>query len=309
MLETFSELTARLTSYEAYLGDLRDAHERRVPFDEGAQSSYGATRTEGPRAEGQAAHAQAKHFGVSGRGVLVPEMLTLPAGRYLMGATPNDPDCRSSELPQHEVVIASALAVSVSPITFEQWDACLADGGTKHRPEDHGWGRGNLPVINVSWHDTQEYIGWLNRRLDLPAQKRFRLLTEAEWEYAARAGHDSERFPWGEDLDGRQLNHYAWHYGNSDGRIQPVGGKPANAFGFIDLLGNVAEWVQDHYSADYQAHTADGRPYQEDSRHAFRVLRGGSWMDRPRQLRPADRDRMTPDHRSYKIGFRVARNI
>jgi len=295
-METFPQLIARLPSFDAWLAEL------------GAEPA--AAFREAPSVRPYAAGRRIDETRPAPAAPLpqAPEMVVIPAGRFQMGATPNDPDRRSDEGPRREIVIDKDFAISRTPITFEQWDACLADGGTKHRPEDHGWGRGNRPAINVSWHDAQEYLGWLNRKLDLPLEHRFRLLSEAEWEYAARAGHDSERFPWGEDLASRQLTHHAWFYENSDGRIQPVGGKPANAFGLLDMLGNVAEWVQDHY-ADYRSHHVDGRPYQEDSRHASRVLRGGSWLDSARQLRPAARERMSPDHRSYKIGFRIARDI
>lgn len=298
-METFSQIIARLPTYEAWLAELgaepaaafREAPSGR-PFDPGSRFT-----------EARAAKAHATPL------PRPPEMVVIAAGRFWMGATPNDPDRRSDEAPRREVVIPRDFAVSLTPITFEQWEACLADGGTRYKPSDQGWGRGNRPVINVSWHDAQEYIGWLNRRLDLPPGKRYRLLSEAEWEYCARAGHDSERFPWGEDLDGRQLIHYAWCYDNSEYRIQPVGGKPANAFGLFDMLGNVAEWVQDHHTSDYRPHAGDARPYEEDSRYASRVVRGGSWLDRARQLRPAARDRMSPEHRSYTIGFRIARDI
>ncbi len=310
--ETFAQIIARLPSYEAYLAELGGTNTfagADVRNSERPRSKSAPPHTI-PHAPGdQFADTQAPEPGKASAPLIVPDMVAIPAGRFMMGATPNDPDRLSDEAPRREIVIPAPIAISRAPITFEQWDACLADGGTRHRPDDHGWGRSNRPVINVSWHDAQEYIGWLNRRLDLPPEHRYRLLSEAEWEYAAHAGHDYERFPWGEDLDGRQLAHYAWHYGNSGGRIQPVGGKPANAFGLLDMLGNVTEWVQDHYSSDYRPHAADGRPYLEDSRHAQRVLRGGSWLDRLGKLRPAARKCMSPTHRSYEIGFRIARNL
>ncbi len=234
-----------------------------------------------------------------------PELVVLPAGEFRMGSADNELDRWSNEGPCHQVSIGYSLAVGRYPVTFEDWDLCVADAGVRHRPADQGWGRGKRPVINVSWQDAQDYIAWLNRKTG----QNYRLLTEAEWEYAARAGQGEKRFSWGDDPDYRQLEQHAWYTANSTGKTQPVGQKLANAFGLHDLHGNVAEWVEDTYRADYDAVPADGSAHTEGSRGAGRVLRGASWLDMSRSLRTAARDRITPDHRSYKIGFRIARNL
>jgi formylglycine-generating enzyme required for sulfatase activity len=235
-----------------------------------------------------------------------PEMLVLPPGRFLLGAHPLDPDAQSCEKPCREITIPYAFAVSLTPITFAQWDACVAAGGTRHIPSDATWGRGDRPVINVSWHDAEEYVGWLARQTG----DAFRMLSESEWEYACRGETVfATRYPWGDDYGFRQLEHHAWYHANSGLRTQPVAGRQANAWGLFDFLGNVAEWVEDHFSSNYSVHPADGSAHRTAIRGASRVLRGGSWLDSPRAVRPSARDRFNPDHRSYKSGFRVALTV
>ncbi len=232
-----------------------------------------------------------------------PAMVVLPPGAFEMGAHPADPDAQACERPRRHIALARPLAVSLTPVTFDQWDACLADDGTRYRPADATWGRGHRPVVNVSWHDAEEYVGWLSRKTG----ERYRLLSEAEWEYACWAGApQTDRFPWGADLGFRQLRHHAWHHGVADLRTHPVGQLHANAWGLLDMLGNVGEWVADAYHHDLSVVPAEGAPYQSVSRGVSRVFKGGSWLDSPRAVRPSARDHFNPDHRSYKVGFRVA---
>jgi len=231
-----------------------------------------------------------------------PEMLVLPTGALDLGAHPTDPDAQADERPRQRVECARRIAISLAPVTFEQWDACLADGGTRHRPSDATWGRGTRPVMNVSWHDAEEYCGWLSRRTGL----RWRLPSEAEWTFALWAGQpQAERYPWGADLGYRQLRHHAWFADNSDLRTQPVGQLQPNAWGLVDLLGNVAEWVADTYHPDLTQLPADGGPHIDNPRHASRVIKGGSWLESARTVRPSVRDHFHADHRSYRVGFRV----
>lgn len=305
-METLTQFSLRLTDYAAYLAELdrlRPAPDpgEQSPTDTGP-SAEKSNRNRFPR------YAAGDRF-VDAEDWPCPKMVVIPPGEFWMGAISTDPDRRSDEGPRRLIRISSPLAISITLITFDHWDGSFADGGTRYRPDDRRWGRDSRPVINVSWYDTEEYIGWLNRKLGMPEDQRYRLLSETEWEYAARAGIDATRFPWGDDLDARQVQHHAWCYNNSDGRPQPVGQKPANEFGLNDMLGNVAEWVQDHYSADYRPHSGNGQPYTTGSKYDRRVLRGGSWLDRANKLRPTARDSMSPDHRSYSIGFRIARNI
>jgi len=233
-------------------------------------------------------------------------MVVLPAGSFEMGAHPADPDAQPVERPRRRITLPGPLAVSVTPITFDQWDACLTDDGTRHCPPDATWGRGKRPVVNVSWHDAEEYVGWLSRKTG----ERYRLLSEAEWEYACWAGApQTDRYPWGADLGCRQLRHHAWHSGLADLRTHPVGLLHPNAWGLLDMLGNVGEWVADAYHRDLHVAPSDGTALQSIARGASRVFKGGSWLDSPRAVRPSARDHFNPDHRSYKVGFRVAMEL
>jgi len=231
-----------------------------------------------------------------------PEMVVLPAGAVDMGAHESDPDAQADERPRRHIRLARRFAIGVAPITFEQWDTCLADDGTRHRPSDATWGRGSRPVMNVSWHDAEEYCGWLSRKTGL----RWRLPSEAEWEFAFWAGQpQAARYPWGADLGFRQLRHHAWFSDNSDLRTQPVGQLQPNALGLVDMLGNTAEWVADAHHPDLCRVPADGSPYTSNPRLDSRVFKGGSWLERARTVRPSARDHFHPDHRSYRVGFRV----
>lgn len=232
-----------------------------------------------------------------------PELVVLPSGEFWMGSPENEKEHIGDESPRHQVRIDYELAIGKFPVTFDEWDACLAAGGTQYRPADQGWGRGKRPVINISWNDAQDYLRWLSEKTG----QRYRLLSEAEWEYAARAGQGERRYPWGDDLDSSQLGAHAWHSGNSGGRPQVVGQKRPNAFGLEDLHGNIHEWVEDIYLGSYDATPDTGNPQTDGG--ISRVLRGGSWQDTPRYLRSASRYRFPPDHRCYIAGFRVARVI
>lgn len=235
-----------------------------------------------------------------------PELVVLPPGRFFMGAHPQDRDAAADEKPRHPVEIKQAFAIGIAPITFDQWDYAVAKGGVRHTPTDANWGRGKRPVINVSWHDVEEYLGWLKRETGLA----YRLPTESEWEYACWGGlAQNDRYPWGEDDGQRQLEHHAWYYANSNNRSQIVATRTANPWGLFDMLGNIQEWVQDHYRQDYSEHSGDQSPWLTDRRGATRVLRGGSWLDGPRSVRPSARQRWQPDHRSYNSGFRIALTV
>jgi len=254
---------------------------------------------------GSASYGAFDRFAAYADAAGAPELVVLPPGYFMLGAHPLDADAQFNEKPRREVNIAKAFAIGIVPVTFAQWDACVADGGTRHRPSDSSWGRGDRPVINVSWHDAEEYVGWLARKTGLP----YRLPTEAEWEYACRAGGADTRYPWGEDNGARQLEHHAWYQANSGFKTQPVGGRNPNPWGLFDLLGNVGEWVADHYTNDYSSHPADGSAYRTNLRGASCVQRGGAWLDSTRAVRPSARYRAGPDFRDYKAGFRIALTV
>jgi len=194
------------------------------------------------------------------------------------------------------VTIARPFAVGKFEVTFAEWDACAAAGGCKHNPGDQGWGRGRRPVINVSWHDAKEYAAWLSRKTG----KAYRLLSEAEWEYAARAG-TTTRYAFGDTISTSQAQ-----YGAS--KTVEVGSFSANKFGLHDLHGNVWEWVEDAWHANYKGAPIDGSAWSGGDT-SYRVLRGGSWVDFPVGLRSAGRHWLDPDNRYLRFGFRLARTL
>ncbi len=227
-----------------------------------------------------------------------PELVMLPAGCFLMGS-PNDEDGRyADEGPQHEVTIARPFAVGRYPVTFAEWDAFVAAGGTTHRPADDGWGRGRQPVIHVSWNHAQAYVAWLRDRTGQP----YRLLSEAEWEYAARAGTQT-RYPWGNQVSKGKANFVGSGSQWNNRQTSPVGSFAANAFGLHDMIGNVWEWVQDTWHDNYQGAPDDGRAWEEG--RGSRVVRGGSWIGNSNLCRAASRNGYTPDYRYDDLGFRV----
>lgn len=292
--------TTTFSSYESYLQGLH------VLFSANPATDSPGVEDGAPRRAGAARSPVRREVGARFRDLPeAPELIVVPPGQFLMGAGEADHDRMPFEVPQHVEQIQRPFAVGVYPVTFDEWDACVADGGVACQPPDSCWGRGRMPVINVSWNDVQDYLVWLGRKTGA----RYRLLTEAEFEYLARAGVDATRFPWGHDERGSQLADYAWFRDNAGGRTQQVGGKPANAFGLCDLLGNVSEWVADAWHPDYRAHPGDGRAVESTQRAPSRVIRGGSWLDPLRMLRPSVRDRQSPTHRSYRVGFRVARDL
>jgi formylglycine-generating enzyme required for sulfatase activity len=232
-----------------------------------------------------------------------PEMVVIPAGEFVMGSTDDD-----HEKPLHKVTIARPFAVGKFTVTFAEWDACMAGGGCKRKLEDQGWGRDKRPVINVSWYDAiDEYLPWLSRRTG----KAYRLLSEAEWEYAARAG-SSRNYPWGDEIGRNRANCLGcgsqWA---GKGQTAPVGSFEANAFGLHDMHGNVFQWVQDNWHPNYKGAPTDGSVWSGGSgeQSAVRVLRGGSWVNGAWILRSANRYRNDPMFRYNSFSFRVARTL
>ena len=227
-----------------------------------------------------------------------PEMVVVPAGSFTMGSNEYD-----SEKPTRTVNIRQPFAVGKFEVTFAEWEACVAGGGcaSNRSPSDQGWGKGRRPVINVSWNDAKEYVAWLSRK----TSKTYRLLSEAEWEYAARA-KSTGRWTFG-DNEG-QLGEFGWYSANSGGKTQSVGGKRANSFGLHDMHGNVWEWCEDTWHSNYNGAPNDGSAWTIGG-SSSRVLRGGSWVGSPQILRSAVRDNYGPTGRDLNIGFRVARTL
>jgi len=236
---------------------------------------------------------------------LTGKMVLIPPGKFSMGANTKYKD----ESPVHVVSIVG-FKMGETEVTFAQWDACVAGGGCKHKPDER-WGRGDMPVTNVSHNDIiNDYIPWLNKRTGLT----FRLPTEAEWEYAARAyGGDSTqlkntKFNWGDSIDCAQAR-YGNHSGHSDDCGDerdpvPVKSYKANAFGLYDMHGNVWEWTQDCWNDNYDGAPNDGSAWTVgDCMNP--VLRGGSWSDELDDLRSANRIRGLVSERYSDFGFRL----
>jgi len=244
----------------------------------------------------------------------VPSMVAIPPGRFLMGAAEGEEGASKDEFPQHEVRIDYPFALGQHSVTFAEWDAALAAGARLEKPGDQGWGRGRRPVINVSWQDAQAYLGWLNGRLGLEGRPdAYRLPSEAEWEYACRAGTQTP-FSFGKTITPDQANYDGNHTyaGGPKGRYHektmPVGSYPANDFGLYDMHGNVWEWCADNWHDDYTGAAADGS-FWDGGDTSLRVLRGGSWQDFPQVLRSADRNWYYPTFQFSDLGFRVARTL
>jgi formylglycine-generating enzyme required for sulfatase activity len=235
---------------------------------------------------------------------LCPSMAVLPPGGFTMGSPSDEIGRAADEGPAHRVDIARPFAIGRYEVTFAQWDACFAGGGCRHHPDDNGWGRGDRPVINVSWHDAMEYAAWLSTATGQP----YRLPSEAEWEYAARAGTGSAR-PWGDDIGEGHANCRGCG-GDWDGAsTAPVGRFPPNAFGLYDMLGNVWEDTADCWHADYRGAPGDGSAWKAGD-CGLRVMRGGGWAVRPGYVRSANRHGAAADRRDSAYGgFRVARSI
>ena len=230
-----------------------------------------------------------------------PEMVGVPAGSFMMGSPENEVNRFPDEGPLHRVTISRSFSVGKYEVTFDQWDACVAQGGCGgYRPVDGGWGRGARPVINVSWDDAKAYVDWLSRKTG----RTYRLLSEAEWEYSARGGTTTA---WACGAEESCIGEIAWGWSNSGRRSQVVGGKRANAFGLHDMTGTVWEWVEDCWHESYAGAPGDGGVRTTGGSCGQRVLRGGSWGDDPGILRAASRYRVTTGYRDVYAGFRVAR--
>jgi formylglycine-generating enzyme required for sulfatase activity len=229
-----------------------------------------------------------------------PEMVVISGGEFKMGDIQGSG--LKSELPVHTVQIPRPFAIGRYPVTFEMY-GLFARARKSQVPNDKGWGGGRRPVINVSWHDAVEFSKWLSEKTG----KRYRLPTEAEWEYAARAGTDSAYW-WGNEIQPGMAN-YDDEYSHWAGKqTSPVGSFQSNSLGIYDMAGNVFEWVQDCWHENYNGAPTDGSAREEgDSGH--RVIRGGSWGSAPEALRSSFRFWFNAVDRGNSIGFRFARDL
>jgi formylglycine-generating enzyme required for sulfatase activity len=234
-----------------------------------------------------------------------PEMIVVPAGSFMMGSPDTGKDRGKDEGPQHGVTFAKPFAVSKFEVTFAEWDTCARfHGCDDYRPPDEGWGRSQQPVINVSWDNAQSYVTWLSKITG----KEYRLLSEAGYEYAARAGTQTV-FPWGDDIGKGNANCNGCASQWNGKQTAPVGSFAANQFGLYDMAGNVWEWTEDCYHDSYNGAPVDGTAWIADADCWLHVLRGGSWSYDPQSPRSASRNRNPSDLRNNDVGFRVGRTL
>lgn len=243
-----------------------------------------------------------------------PELRVMPVGAYVQGASDDDPLAREQERPRRAVNLTRPFAVGIFEVTMGQWDACVEAGGCSHRPPDNGWGRGDRPVMLVSWNDVQEYLSWLS---DKTGQV-YRLPTESEWEYVARA---DTRGPWLGDspeavcafgnIAGAETG-FDWQHEACEDPLAvgtaPVGAFQSNRAGIFDVIGNVAEWTADCLNLSYLDAPTDGSAWTRGicSSH---MTRGGSWVTGSADIRLSSRFNLKNGDRNDFTGFRVVREI
>jgi formylglycine-generating enzyme required for sulfatase activity len=227
-----------------------------------------------------------------------PEMIVLPAGEFVMGSSADEEGRYDDEGPQHRVTIARPFAVSKFDVTFADWDACASVGGCPPAG-DSGYGRGMHPVINVTWDDARQYVAWFSKMTG----RSYRLLTEAEWEYAARAG-TTTAYPWGKEIGSGNADCNGCGSPWDAHETSPAGSFKPNGFGLYDMDGDVWQWVEDCYHPDYVGAPADGVPWISGD-CSRRVYRGGSWYSIAEYCRAAYRFSHAPDDPHKIIGFRV----
>jgi len=259
-----------------------------------------------------------------------PEMIVIPAGTFTMGSTASDPEHRDNE-PLQKITIPRSFAVGVTEVTWDQWEACVRDRfcdglavdnalrtreNGEPNPDFQDWGRGTRPLVGISWFDAQAFVGWLNSKTG--SDDTYRLLSDAEWEYVARAG-TTTAYPWGDKID--------HNYGNfgldehelgpkMEGRDQwgnqtsPAASFPPNAFGVYDMHGNIFEWVEDCYEAD-RAHAPSDGSANKQGNCATRMFRSGSFLSNPYMQRSAKRTAPYPSTRRGRnyLGSRVAKTL
>ena len=232
-----------------------------------------------------------------------PEMVVIPAGKFRMGDIQGKHG--KDELPAHEVHIERPFAISRYEITFDEYDA-FAKTTDRELPDDEGFGRGPQPVIRVSWNDALAYAEWLSQQTG----KRYRLPTEAEWEYAARARTETVYW-WGNEVKQGSANCIGCGSRWAGKQPAPVGSFKPNPFGLYDTAGNVSEWVQDCRHANYQGAPVDGSAWEEKDGGdcGVRGIRGGPWLWAQAHVRSSSRMWNRPTFSGRALGFRLVREI
>jgi formylglycine-generating enzyme required for sulfatase activity len=243
-----------------------------------------------------------------------PTMVVVPGGSYWQGAEESSPYALTKEKPRRMVTFSEPFAVGVFEVTMAQWDQCVAEGGCSIQPRDNGWGRGNRPVIMVSWNDAQEYVTWISKKTG----QSYRLPSESEWEYIARAGEESE-WPGGDPSRLCEFGNIAggetglrWQHEDCNDvaalETLPVGSLKPNAFGVYDAIGNVAEWTLDCMNLSYLDAPADGSAFNRGI-CSSRMTRGGSWFTGTREIRLPARFNLKAGDRNDFTGFRLVRSV
>ena len=243
-----------------------------------------------------------------------PTMVVVPAGAFWQGSEDSEPLALKKEKPRRMVTLDEPFAVGIFEVTMQQWDLCVADGGCTTSPRDNGWGRGSRPVIMVSWNDAQEYVSWLSKKTG----QSYRLPSESEWEYFARAGEESD-WPGGDparacefgNIAGQETGFRWQHESCEDGAVMetlPVGSFKSNDFGVYDVIGNVAEWTLDCMNLSYLDGPADGSAWSRGI-CSSRMTRGGSWFTGTKEIRLPARFNLKTGDRNDFTGFRVVRKV
>ena len=246
-----------------------------------------------------------------------PEMIVVPAGEFMMGENPHSsPKFESSRpddlvvfrvmpteaKPYHKVSIPTPFAVGRYPVTFDEWDECVSEGGCRgYQPVASPDEKHLFPVTDVNWDDVESYINWIAKKTG----KKYRLLTEAEWEYIARAG-SSAYYYWGDAMEDGRINCCGEH---PIEKMTKVGALPPNAFGVYDTLGYIWQWTEDCWHATYDRAPTDGSSWEVDGDCKLRVMRGGDYQSPSHIASLSDRNFAPIAYRWYSVGFRVARTI
>jgi formylglycine-generating enzyme required for sulfatase activity len=220
-------------------------------------------------------------------------MVIIPAGKFKMGDIQGTGD--DSEKPVHEVTVKS-FAMGCYPVTFAEYNY-FCEATNREKPNDRGWGRNNRPVINVSWEDAVAYTDWLSEQTG----HTYRLPSEAQWEYVARAGTETDYW-WGNEIDKEKAN-----YDLNIGKTSPVDSFKPNPYGLYDTVGNVWEWCADSWHKNYKGAPTDGSVWEKDGDNSLRVVLGGAWFNKPRNVRVSYRYGWWRDARVDFGGFRPAK--
>ena len=231
-----------------------------------------------------------------------PQMIVLPPGKFTMGSPAGEAGRAANEGPQHPITIARQFAVSIYDVTFDEWNACVKVGGCP-KVADSGYAGGNMPITNVTWNDAETYVEWLAKMTG----QSYRLPTEAEWEYLARAGTTTTYY-WGNDIGTGNANCMICGTQWDDKGLSPVGSFKPNPFGLFDVTGDVWQWLQDCFHKSYEGAPADGSAWTSGD-CSLRVDRGGSWISAASNLRIAFRGSYAAGSRNYSLGLRVARTL